>query len=82
MVRANFRLRFFGERTHIFVRARTHHLYGLAIDRTICIHFVSTKTRGKKSCLNPVHKYIPNLSDIFTVHTDTDDDDDTDTDTF
>jgi hypothetical protein len=42
MVQANFRLSFFGERTHILVRARTHHLYGLAIDHTICIHFVPT----------------------------------------
>jgi hypothetical protein len=40
MVQANFRLRLFGERTHILVRARTHHRYGLA-NRTICIHLVS-----------------------------------------
>ncbi len=30
----------------------------LAIDHTIYIDFVSTRTQGKKSCLNPVHKYI------------------------
>ncbi len=58
MVGANFRLDFFGERAHILVRARTHHLYSLAIDLMICIHFVSNRTRGKKSCLNPVHKYV------------------------
>jgi hypothetical protein len=41
MVRANFRLSFFGERTH-----------GLAIDRTICIHLCIHYFRTT-FCLNP-----------------------------
>jgi hypothetical protein len=56
MVQANFRISFLVS-VRLVVGGRTHHK-GLAIDRTICIHYVSAFLVGKKNCLNPGHKYL------------------------